>query len=161
MEKEITQKNESFYDRRQFFVALGSGALAVATTGGMVLTGDFLRPNVLFEPPAKFLVGKPNQYPLDSVVYLAKPKIMVIREKEGYFYAISTVCTHLGCIVNWKAQEKIIACPCHGSRFNKLGEVISGPAPKSLPHFAMNLTVDGYLEVDKNILVELSDVLKI
>lgn len=161
MEKEITQKNESFYDRRQFFVALGSGALAVATTGGMVLTGDFLRPNVLFEPPAKFLVGKPNQYPLDSVVYLAKPKIMVIREKEGYFYAISTVCTHLGCIVNWKAQEEIIACPCHGSRFNKLGEVISGPAPKPLPHFAMSLTVDGYLEVDKNILVEPTDVLKI
>lgn len=161
MENRNAQKDDSVYDRRQFFVAMGSGALALATTGGLVLTGDFLRPNVLFEPPAKFLVGKPNQYPLDSVVYLAKPKILVIREKEGYFYALSTVCTHLGCIVNWKAQEEIIACPCHGSRFNKLGEVTGGPAPKPLPHFAMNLTVDGYLEVDKNVLVDLSDVLKI
>lgn len=161
MENRNAQKDDSVYGRRQFFVAMGSGALALATTGGLVLTGDFLRPNVLFEPPAKFLVGKPNQYPLDSVVYLAKPKILVIREKEGYFYALSTVCTHLGCIVNWKAQEEIIACPCHGSRFNKLGEVTGGPAPKPLPHFAMSLTVDGYLEVDKNVLVDLSDVLKI
>ena len=161
MENRNAQKDDSVYDRRQFFVAMGSGALALATTGGLVLTGDFLRPNVLFEPPAKFLVGKPNQYPLDSVVYLAKPKILVIREKEGYFYALSTVCTHLGCIVNWKAQEGIIACPCHGSRFSKLGEVTGGPAPKPLPHFAMSLTVDGYLEVDKNVLVDLSDVLKI
>ncbi|MCH7782785.1 ubiquinol-cytochrome c reductase iron-sulfur subunit [candidate division KSB1 bacterium] len=161
MENRNAQKDDSVYGRRQFFVAMGSGALALATTGGLVLTGNFLRPNVLFEPPAKFLVGKPNQYPLDSVVYLAKPKILVIREKEGYFYALSTVCTHLGCIVNWKAQEEIIACPCHGSRFNKLGEVTGGPAPKPLPHFAMNLTVDGYLEVDKNVLVDLSDVLKI
>lgn len=161
MENIPIEKHDTDYDRRQFFVAMGTGALALATTGGLVLTGDFLRPNVLFEPPAKFLVGKPNQYPLNSVVYLAKPMILVVREKEGYFYALSTVCTHLGCMVNWKAQEEIIACPCHGSRFNKLGEVTGGPAPKPLPHFAMNLTVDGYLEVDKNIIVEQSDVLKI
>jgi Rieske Fe-S protein len=46
-------------------------------------------------------------------------------------YAISTVCTHLGCIV--KASEKGFDCPCHGSKFNKDGSVVKGPAPKGLP----------------------------
>ncbi len=155
------QQDSAFYSRRQFFVVMGSGALAVATVGGIALTGEFLEPNVLYEPPNKFLVGTPDQYPLDSVFFMAKPQIFIIREAAGYFYTLSAVCTHLGCIVNWKPQEGAIACPCHGSRFNKTGEVIAGPAPKPLNHFAMSLTVDGYLQVDKGILVDPEVILKV
>lgn len=144
-------KEEIDFNRRRFFVALGSGALAVATAGGLVLTGEFLYPNVLLEPPSKFLVGKPDQFSSDSVVYLPEARLFIFREKQGYFYALSSVCTHLGCIVNWKEQEGISACPCHGSKFKKHGEVIRGPAPRPLPHFAMSLTVDGFLQVDKSI----------
>ncbi|MBW7995614.1 MAG: Rieske 2Fe-2S domain-containing protein [Candidatus Glassbacteria bacterium] len=155
------QEENSFYSRRKFFVALGSGALAAATGGGLVLTGEFLTPNVLFEPPSRFLVGTPDQYSLGSVVYLTKAKVFIIRDEAGYFYALSAVCTHLGCIVNWKLQDEFIACPCHGSRFNKIGEVIDGPAPEPLNHFAMNLTEEGFLEVDKEIIVDLFEILKV
>lgn len=154
-------REDAFNSRRQFFVALGSGALAVATAGGLVVTGEFLRPNVLFEPPRKFLVGKPDQYSLDTVVYLSKPKVFIVREEAGYFYALSAVCSHLGCIVNWRLQDGLIACPCHGSRFNKIGEVIDGPASEPLERFAMSLTAEGALQVNKDIIVDSSEILKV
>lgn len=47
-------------------------------------------------------------------------------------YAISAVCTHLGCIVDWEPAAQSFVCPCHGSRYDALGEVTHGPARRSL-----------------------------
>ena len=47
--------------------------------------------------------------------------------------ALSAVCTHLGCLTAWKPDLGIVACPCHGSKFNNDGEKIDGPAPRGLP----------------------------
>nr|XP_043621605.1 cytochrome b6-f complex iron-sulfur subunit-like isoform X2 [Erigeron canadensis] len=47
-------------------------------------------------------------------------------------FGINAVCTHLGCIVPWNTVEKKFMCPCHGSRYNNEGKVISGPATQSL-----------------------------
>lgn len=47
-------------------------------------------------------------------------------------YAISAVCTHLGCAVNWDQAEQAFVCPCHGSRYDPLGQVTRGPAPRDL-----------------------------
>ncbi|MCC7129613.1 MAG: Rieske 2Fe-2S domain-containing protein, partial [Anaerolineae bacterium] len=47
------------------------------------------------------------------------------------------VCTHLGCLFNWKDQEVKFVCPCHGSQFQKNGDYIQGPAPRSLDRFVM------------------------
>lgn len=47
-------------------------------------------------------------------------------------YAISAVCTHLGCAVNWDQSEQAFVCPCHGSRYDALGQVTRGPAPRAL-----------------------------
>jgi Rieske Fe-S protein len=49
----------------------------------------------------------------------------------GGVYAVSTVCTHLGCIVKTSAEG--FECPCHGSRFTADGSVLKGPAPRALP----------------------------
>lgn len=43
-------------------------------------------------------------------------------------YGISAKCTHLGCTVDWQADEQAFVCPCHGSRFDPMGQVIGGPA---------------------------------
>jgi Glycine/D-amino acid oxidases (deaminating) len=52
----------------------------------------------------------------------------VYKDEEGEVHACSAMCTHLGCVVQWNADEKSFDCPCHGSRFTSKGEVINGPA---------------------------------
>jgi Rieske Fe-S protein len=60
-------------------------------------------------------------------------KIAVYRDAGGNVHETSAVCTHLGCLVNWNSAEKTWDCPCHGSRFDRFGKVLNGPASKDLP----------------------------
>ncbi len=59
-------------------------------------------------------------------------KVAVYCDAEGVRHECSAVCSHLGCIVNWNMVESSWDCPCHGSRFDPYGRVISGPATKDL-----------------------------
>ena len=59
----------------------------------------------------------------------------VKRVKEDEVIAISAACTHLGCIVTWDEDQQIFKCPCHNSKFDSQGRVISGPAPKPLRRY--------------------------
>lgn len=55
---------------------------------------------------------------------------LALMRDEGGFYALSLVCTHLGCTVT--VTEEMISCPCHGSRFDRQGKVEQGPANEPL-----------------------------
>jgi cytochrome b6-f complex iron-sulfur subunit len=147
--------------RRYFLEILGAGAIGLSAVGGIILTGKYLSPNVVKEPPVKFKAGSPEDYPPGSVTLDKEQKVFIIRAKEGYFYALSAVCTHLGCITNWKAEDETIACPCHGSKFNRDGIKTAGPAPRPLQRFAMSLDTQGKLIVDKSILVGEDTILKV
>lgn len=59
-------------------------------------------------------------------------KVAVYKDAAGNTTKLSAVCTHLGCIVDWNSTEKTWDCPCHGSRYDKMGKVINGPAKKNL-----------------------------
>lgn len=61
------------------------------------------------------------------------------------------VCTHLGCLYEWKDQTFRFECPCHGSKFQHDGQYIEGPAPRSLDQFAMSLVKDGQLLVETTV----------
>jgi glycine/D-amino acid oxidase-like deaminating enzyme/nitrite reductase/ring-hydroxylating ferredoxin subunit len=58
--------------------------------------------------------------------------LAVRRGKDGRLVARSASCTHLGCIVDWNSVDRTWDCPCHGSRFDEDGEVLSGPATAPL-----------------------------
>ena len=60
-------------------------------------------------------------------------KVAVYRDDDASLHTMSAVCTHLGCVVTWNAAEKTWDCPCHGSRFDRFGGVINGPANRDLP----------------------------
>lgn len=146
--------------RREFLSEAAAGALGIAGLGSLVVTYQYLSPNVLFEPPTTFRAGSPDLYALNSVTFLQDQLVYVVRTDRG-FYAVSAVCTHLGCITQWKPELDEIACPCHGSKFTKDGTKIEGPAPRPLPHFSISLTPDGELQVDKLNIVNSSAVLKV
>lgn len=61
-------------------------------------------------------------------------KIGIYKDEEGLLHMVDTTCTHMGCELRWNNGEKSWDCPCHGSRFNYLGEVIEGPAIKKLSY---------------------------
>ena len=146
---EKPEGGEQGLDRRQFFVRVGLGSLAVAGLGTAVFGYQFLSPNVLYEPSPIVNAGKPGGYPPDSVTLDPATGIFVVREAEGFF-ALSAVCTHLGCLTAWKPDLGIIACPCHGSKFNRDGTKITGPAPRPLPWLRMWLSDEGDLMVDRS-----------
>ena len=152
-QKEETTGKAGLMSRRYFLEALGAGAIGIAAVGSIILSAEYLSPNVVKEPPTKFRAGRPEEYPPGSVTLHKEQKVYIIRAREGYFYALSAVCTHLGCITNWKPEDGIIACPCHGSKFDPEGTKIAGPAPRPLPRYAMSLDDRGQLVVDKSVVV--------
>ncbi len=146
--------------RRDFLNEVTLGALGIAGMGSVAVTYQYFSPNVLFEPPTSFLVGNPDLYPVHSVTILQEQQVYIVRMPDG-FYAVSAICTHLGCVTQWKPDSNQIACPCHGSKFTADGTKIEGPAPRPLPHFAISLTADGELLVDKLQTVKSGEALKV
>ncbi len=159
--EEKHSKEENAMSRRYFLEIVGGGAVLTAAVGSAVVIGQYLSPNVLREPALRFKAGLIENFSADSITLDKEQKVFIVRGKEGYFYAMSAVCTHLGCIANWKPEDGVVACPCHGSKFNKEGNVVDGPAPRSLPRFSVTLDEQGQLVVDKSVIVGEDVILKV
>jgi cytochrome b6-f complex iron-sulfur subunit len=140
-------------DRRSFikWLAVGWSAFAVVVAGYGALVMRFFFPNVLFEPKQSFRAGFPEEYETDKVSERFKGKhgVWIIRDSEK-IYALSAVCTHLGCTPNWLENDNKFKCPCHGSGFYKTGINFEGPAPRPLERFKVFLNDDGQIVVDKS-----------
>jgi glycine/D-amino acid oxidase-like deaminating enzyme/nitrite reductase/ring-hydroxylating ferredoxin subunit len=63
-----------------------------------------------------------------AIIQRGLNKVAVYKSRNGEVYQCSAACTHLGCVVHWNNVEKTWDCPCHGSRFDKFGTVVNGPA---------------------------------
>lgn len=63
-----------------------------------------------------------------KILNLEGKKVAAYRNPQGEVAAVSAICSHLGCVVNWNSAEQSWDCPCHGARFNCRGEVLQGPA---------------------------------
>ncbi len=147
-------------NRRRFCQLIGISACGIAAGGASALTVDYLRPRVLFEPPTRFELVPADALSVGDVIQSDEHRVYLMRLANG-FRALSAVCTHLGCITRFLPDEGIIACPCHGSRFNLDGEVIAGPAPRPLPWFQVDLSPRGYVVVDTAVSVPLGTTFKL
>jgi glycine/D-amino acid oxidase-like deaminating enzyme/nitrite reductase/ring-hydroxylating ferredoxin subunit len=73
-----------------------------------------------------------------AIVRRGLSKVAVYRDNDGVTHPVSALCRHLGCIVAWNSAEKTWDCPCHGSRYDRFGAVINGPANSDLPAVEMD-----------------------
>ncbi|MBZ0258728.1 Rieske 2Fe-2S domain-containing protein, partial [bacterium] len=85
------------------------------------------KPRVTPEASSIFRIGSPTELPVGSEKVIADINMRVISTPQG-IAAMSLVCTHLGCIVQPSTQGFL--CPCHGSKFDRDGNVKGGPAPR-------------------------------
>ena len=153
-------KRES--DRRGFFdvvfgsmLAIGFGSMTVAAGLSSLVLARFFFPNLLIEPPSQFKVGFPGDFSAGSVATKFKAQFgvwVVNAEYEGQrqIFALKTVCTHLGCTPNWLEAEQKFKCPCHGSGFYIDGINFEGPAPRPLERYAISISDDGQVAIDKS-----------
>jgi len=134
--------------RRKILTLIGAGALSVAGLGTGVSGLRFLEPSVVYEEDTRISVGRPDEIPFGTVLVVSRHKIYVIRSTAGFF-ALSSVCTHLGCMTRYVPENAQLACPCHGSRFSLDGKVTAGPAPRPLRR--LQITMErGTLVVDSS-----------
>jgi cytochrome b6-f complex iron-sulfur subunit len=104
-------------------------------------------PSVLPESNSRVKLGPLDRFRGVPVTPVPEHRLWVYWGSDG-LYAISAVCTHLGCIVASQGEAGFF-CPCHGSRFDGHGRVVAGPAPKSLTYLELQISPDGQLVVDK------------
>jgi cytochrome b6-f complex iron-sulfur subunit len=146
--------------RRSFmsWVTLAWVAFTASMLASLTATARFMFPNVLFEPPPTFKAGYPNEIQVGQVDERFKQRFAVWLVRAAYdewgmaagIYALSTVCTHLGCTPNWLEAEQKFKCPCHGSGYYKTGVNFEGPTPRPLERYAISLADDGQILVDKS-----------
>lgn len=132
---------------RRSFLGLALGAMAAALTGWFASIG--LR--YLWPPPE--LAGTKggdgqtvialSEVPIgDSKKLRHKGKAVIVVRTAAGVSAVSAVCTHLGCLVNWEADAKELVCPCHGAHFDLEGTVRGGPAPRALERIEAKIVGD-------------------
>jgi len=163
--------------RRQFFnrtllagSGLGLGAFGIAALaflwpsagggfGGKIVVGSESDAKDAFDNKIPYYNAAAKTYivayPKDD---LAKAKKVaaysapIIAGMEEGYVALYQKCVHLGCRVPWCSSSQWFECPCHGSKYNRVGEKQGGPAPRGLDRFALEVT-GGNIVVDTGNLV--------
>jgi len=128
--------------RRTFLVSLlGIGFVSTALSV-LYPVLRFVIPPANAEPATDSIVaGKISEFKNNSgalVKFGTKPAILV-RTSGGDFKAFTAVCTHLECTVQYKPETSQIWCACHNGLYDLAGNVVSGPPPRPLEAFTVNL----------------------
>ncbi len=140
-ESEATTRRERI-SRRQFIGLLWGGTLLATIGQALAALINFLTPRI---KPGAFgslvKAGKVAEFPVHSVTYFREARFYLVRLEQGYL-ALSRKCTHLGCVVSWIETEGHFNCSCHSAIFNRQGEVLSGPPPRPMDLFPIEVEGD-------------------
>jgi cytochrome b6-f complex iron-sulfur subunit len=171
--------------RRSFLAIAGWGAFTVASLVALYQSVKFVQPNATYEDPPAFkpvgALALPSNYEVGSTTVIIDKRVVINRDQDG-FYAISLICTHLGCTPRYfpdVTSDLVLAgtpiskdpdtgqlatkqnpalpgfkCPCHGSRYFRDADNFFGPAPRPMDRVHIELAKDGKLFIDRSIVVD-------
>jgi nitrite reductase/ring-hydroxylating ferredoxin subunit len=136
--------------RRDFLGLAAWGSAALSLLFAFVGMLRLPKAAVLPSPSKKFRTMLPESLALNQPFLPPGRSVALFRSEKGV-YAVSIICTHLGCIV--KPADGGFDCPCHGSKFDADGSVLRGPAPKALPRLAVTRLSDTEFLIDEGTLL--------
>lgn len=127
-------------------------AWALVTSSFVVSLVTALRslfPRVRATAPSRVTLARPEEFAVGEVSerWKKSDQLILVRNAEG-FYALRSVCTHLGCIPGWQPVQDKFKCFCHGSGFRQDGTNFEGPAPRPLERLRIGLDGSGRIVVD-------------
>ena len=132
-------------DRRQFTnLILGGGLLG--------WLGSVLYPVIAYLKPPRVpeanvqtvKAGTAEDFPPNTaqIIKFGRQPVILIRTEGGEFRAFAATCTHLDCIVQYRGDLKQIWCACHNGLYDLRGRNVSGPPPRPLDEFTVNVVAD-------------------
>lgn len=129
-------------NKRRTFLGIGLtglGALAAAAVGWPVFR--YLAPRSSREKAGKVVIPE-RDIPEGGARFFeyAGSSAVLVRKQDGSLVALSAVCTHLGCIVQWQKESQDFLCPCHAGHYSADGIVTAGPPPKPLPKIPFSVS---------------------
>lgn len=137
--------------RRSFInLLLGLGTAGGVGAGVFPVLRYLLPPETAEAEPDTLNLGPAEQFPKGAgkIFKFGKRPVLVIRTKAGAFHALAATCTHLDCLVQYRDDLDMIWCACHGGKYDLSGRNVSGPPPKPLAQYSVqvvagNLVVAG------------------
>ena len=119
--------------RRKFLGVCVAGATAAAVVAAAYPVFQYLAPRS-GQLGADKLVFSATDIPEGEAKFFeyAGTAAVLVKTKAGDIAALSAVCTHLGCIVQWEKDKQDFICPCHAGHYAADGTVLSGPPPRAL-----------------------------
>ena len=140
------QDGSNAFDRRRFLDGLLPVGFVSTAVAMAYPVGRFLVPPAGGEAPVDSAVAgragtlRPNSA---AIFKFGTTPGIVIRTAEGDLRAFSAVCTHLDCTVQFKPETSELWCACHNGMYDLGGNVVSGPPPRGLQKFTVNLRGEG------------------
>jgi cytochrome b6-f complex iron-sulfur subunit len=138
---------------RRRFLAVGAAAVCIGCTGGD--DGDAIDSDGGLDRFGERIRVGPAEDVRDQIaggsgaMYVAEARSWIVPGVgDDDFLAIYQKCTHLGCRIPWCASSKRFECPCHGAVFNRIGELVDGPAARGLDRFPVDVGADGQVVID-------------
>lgn len=147
-------------NRRKFCTVVGIGLIQAGCSNNREVVppedlagGDSAKPASC---SGSISAGAADAVASGDAQFLSNDHVFLCRDSGG-LYALTSVCTHQGCDVNFVSESSGFACPCHGAQFNFDGGVTQGPAQRPLVHYAVCVDSSGDVTIDPSKTVSTSE----
>ncbi len=132
-------------NRRRFLNFLIGGSLLGWISSVIYPIFSFLIPPKIPEANVNSVnAGPAAEFPANSgkIIQFGRKPVLLIKDEVGEFHAFDGTCTHLDCIVQYRDDTKQIWCACHNGIYDISGGTVSGPPPRPLQKFTVNIVND-------------------